>query len=68
MSIVQIKKQKSLSGTLRALEIGVWAEIKNKEYRPLSVRMAISNLSKEGYSYECTEKGCIDYIKVRRIK
>jgi len=68
MSIVQIKKQKSLTETLRTLKLGVWAEIGNKEYRPYSVRMAISKLKKEGFSFECTEKGCIDYIKVCRIK
>ena len=68
MTRVQIKRRKSLAQVLKDMEIGTQLIIRNKEYKTTSVRNAITRLKEKAYLYECTEKGCIDYIKVRRIK
>ena len=68
MTPVQIKKRKSLPQILKDMEIGKQVVIRNREYKTTSVRNAITRLKEKGYLYECTEKGCIDYIKVCRIK
>jgi hypothetical protein len=68
MEVVQIKRQKSLSKILRDLPCDTWASIKHSSYKTQSVRTAISRLRMRGFDFECTEKDCPDYIKVRRIK
>ena len=68
MQVVQIKKSFFLSDMLKSLPIGQWAEVKNKAYKATSVRQTITRLKYQGYDFEATEKGCPDYIKVRRIR
>lgn len=62
-----IKRQKSLLERLRTLPSGEWHEIKDRDYKKIVVRNALSKLKAEGYVFEATEKGCIDSIKVLRI-
>lgn len=62
-----IKRQKSLNEMLRTLPSGEWHEIRDKDYKKIVVRNALSKLRAKGYVFEATEKGCIDSIKVLRI-
>lgn len=68
--MVKIKKKQTLRGQLREMRIGDSAEISHRKsgYRPQIVREAICKLKKEGYLYECTEKGLADAIRVTRLQ
>ena len=53
------------------MSIGETAEISQRKtgYKPQIVREAICKLKKEGYLYECTEKGIADAaIRVTRLQ
>lgn len=68
--MVKIKKKQTLRGQLREMAIGDSAEISQRKsgYRPQIVREAICRLKKEGFLYECTEKGLVDAIRVTRLQ
>ncbi len=68
MKPVQIKRKKTLTDTLRTIPIGEQMVVKNRDYKSTTIRNVLSRLKQEGYLYECTEKDCIDYVKVSRIK
>jgi lysylphosphatidylglycerol synthetase-like protein (DUF2156 family) len=67
--MVKIKKRTTLRGQLRDMPIGDSAEItfRKSGYHPQRVREACHKLKKEGYLYECTEKGLADAIRVTRL-
>lgn len=52
------------------MPIGDSAEITYRKsgYYPQRVREACHKLKKEGYLYECTEKGLVDAIRVTRLQ
>lgn len=68
--MVKIKKRQTLRGQLREMPVGDSAEItfRKSGYYPSRVREAVSKLKKEGYLFECTEKGLIDAIRVTRLQ
>jgi hypothetical protein len=68
--MVKIKKRQTLRGQLREMPIGDSAEITYRKsgYQPQRVREACHKLKKEGYLYECTEKGLADAIRVTRLQ
>lgn len=69
--MVKFKKKQTLRGQLREMSIGETAEISQRKtgYKPQIVREAICKLKKEGYLYECTEKGIADAaIRVTRLQ
>lgn len=68
--MVKIKKRQTLRGQLREMPLGDSAEISQKKtgYSPQRVREACHKLKKEGYLYECTEKGYVDAIRVTRLQ
>jgi hypothetical protein len=68
--MVKIKKKQTLRGQLREMSIGDSAEISYRKsgYRPQIVREAICKLKKEGFLFECTEKGLADAIRVTRLQ
>lgn len=43
-------------------------EVKTKVFKTTSIRVAVTDLRKEGYDFIVTEKGCIDSCKVTRIR
>ena len=51
------------------MPIGDSAEITQRKtgYTPQRVREACHKLKKEGFLYECTERGLIDAIRVTRL-
>ena len=68
--MVKFKKKQTLRGQLRAMPIGEPAEISYRKtgYKAEIVRQAISRMKKEGYLFECTEKGLADTIRVTRLQ
>jgi hypothetical protein len=68
--MVKIKKKQTLRGQLREMTIGDSAEISQRKtgYKPSIVREAICRMKKEGYLFECTEKGLVDAIRVTRLQ
>lgn len=52
------------------MPIGEPAEISYRKtgYKAEIVRQAISRMKKEGYLFECTEKGLADTIRVTRLQ
>jgi hypothetical protein len=68
--MVKIKKKQTLRGQLREMSIGDSAEITYRKsgFRPQIVREACHKLKKEGFLYECTEKGLADAIRVTRLQ
>lgn len=52
------------------MPIGDSAEIVQRKtgYTPQRVREACHRLKKEGYLYECTERGLVDAIRVTRLQ
>lgn len=68
--MVKIKKKQTLRGQLREMPIGVSAEISYRKtgYKAEIVRQAICRMKKEGYLFECTEKGLTDSIRVTRLQ
>lgn len=53
---------------LKSLPLNREVIIPNREYKPSYVRIAVTNLRKEGFDFICTEKGCIDCVKVTRTR
>lgn len=68
MEVVKIKRKKFLNEELRSLPIGVWCEIKERDYRATSVRTSVSQLRAQGYMFKVTQVGAIDCVKVLRLK
>lgn len=68
--MVKIKKKQTLRGQLREMSIGDVAEISQRKsgYKPQIIREAICKLKKEGFLFECTEKGVADGIRVTRLQ
>ena len=68
--MVKIKKRQTLKGQLREMPIGDVAEITLRKtgYSPQRVREACHRLKKEGFLYECTERGMVDAIRVTRLQ
>ena len=68
--MVKIKKKQTLRGQLREMPVGVPAEISYRKtgYKAEIVRQAICRMKKEGYLFECTEKGLTDSIRVTRLQ
>jgi DNA-binding transcriptional regulator PaaX len=68
--MVKIKKKQTLRGQLREMAIGDSAEINQRKtgYKPEIVRQAISRMKKDGYLFECTEKGLVDAIRITRLQ
>lgn len=62
-----ITKPKTLSEQLANLPIGKEEEIKTALYRSTTVRRMVSILRQRGYKFVCTEKGCVNSIKVTRL-
>ncbi len=52
------------------MAIGDSAEINQRKtgYKPEIVRQAISRMKKDGYLFECTEKGLVDAIRITRLQ
>lgn len=67
--MVKIKKKLTLKGQLREMPIGDSAIISLRKtgYKPSIVREAICRMKKEGYLFECTEKGLAEGIRVTRL-
>lgn len=63
-----ITKSQTLREILRGLPLGEPHEVRNKDYKSVSVRKAITALRKEGFSFVATEAGLIDSIKITRLK
>lgn len=68
MESVPKKNRKTLTDHLRAMQIGQQIIVRNRAYKATTVRNVLTRLKQEGLLYECTEKDCIDYVKVSRIK
>lgn len=68
--MVKIKKRQTLVGQLRVMPVGDSAVIipHKTGYTSQRVREAISRMKKEGYLFECTEKGLPDGIRVTRLQ
>ena len=68
--MVKIKKKQTLRGQLREMPIGEPADISYRKtaYKAEIVRQAICRMKKEGYLFECTEKGLTDSIRVTRLQ
>lgn len=68
--MVRIKKKQTLRGQLREMNLGETADITYRKsgYRAQIVRDAVCKLKKEGYLFECTEKGMNDAIRVTRLQ
>lgn len=68
--MVKIKKRNTLIGQLRDMSIGDSAEIAFRKtgYHPHRIREVVSRLKKEGFLFECTEKGLADGIRVTRLQ
>lgn len=68
--MIKIKKRQTLRGQLREMPIGGSAEITQRKtgYSPQRVREACHKLKKEGFLYECTERGLADAIRVTRLQ
>lgn len=67
-NIIQIKivKKPSAYDTLITLNVNEQCYIKTKQIKSTSIRSAIRLLNKSGYWFECSEKGLVDQILVRR--
>lgn len=68
--MVKFKRRLTLRGQLRDMAVGASAEISQRKtgYKPHIVREAICRMKKEGYLFECTEKGLADGIRVTRLQ
>ena len=68
--MVKIKKRQTLRDQLRGMPVWDSAEIVQRKsgYAPQRIREACHKLKKEGYLYECTEKGLVDAIRVTRLQ
>jgi hypothetical protein len=68
--MVKIKKRLTLRQQLRDMPIGDSAEIVQRKtgYSPQRIREACHKLKKEGFLYECTERGLTDAIRVTRLQ
>jgi uncharacterized Fe-S cluster-containing protein len=68
--MVKIKKRQTLRDQLRGMPIGDTAEIVQRKsgYSPQRIREACHKLKKEGFLYECTERGLVDAIRVTRLQ
>lgn len=68
--MVKIKKKQTLRGQLRDMPIGDTAVISYPKtgWSPQRIREAVCKLKKEGFYYECTEKGYADSIRVTRLQ
>lgn len=68
--MVRFKKKHTLKGQLIEMSIGDSTEISQRRtgYKPHIVREAISRLKKDGYRFECTERGLVDAIRVTRLE
>lgn len=64
---LKIKRNLSLAERLRTLPSGTTVEISARDYKISTVRNAIFRLKKKGYTFEATETGVIDGIRVTRI-
>ena len=67
--MVKFKKKYTLKGQLQSMSIGDSAEITLKKtgFKPSTVREAVCRMKKEGYLFECTEKGLAEGIRVTRL-
>ena len=68
--MVKIKNKQTLRGQLRELPVGEEVVISYPKtgWLPQRIREAVSVLKREGYLYECTEKGYADAIRVTRLQ
>jgi hypothetical protein len=68
--MVKIKKRQTLMGQLRDMPVGDSAVISYPKtgWLPQRIREAVCKLKREGFLYECTEKGYADAIKVTRLE
>jgi hypothetical protein len=57
-----------LKNEILSLEVGQERIFYTHEAKPISVRMAVSHLRKDGYNLIVTERGMRDAIKVIRKK
>ena len=62
-----IKKPQALIDQIENLPIGKEEEIPTSLYRATTIRSTITKLRKRGHEFICTEKGCINSIKVTRL-
>lgn len=63
-----LKKTIDVRATLLSIPESESVVIKTRDIKTNVVRACISRLNSEGYSFESTEKGLIDSIKVTRNK
>ena len=61
-------KPKTLRDQLISMRLNEEVEVKSKTFKVTTIRVAVTDLRKEGYDYIVTEKGCIDSCKVTRIR
>lgn len=68
MTTKTLKKPKTMREEIASMPIGSELFIPFLAFKPQSVRVAISEFNKRGYSYTASEKGLSDGIKVTRLK
>jgi len=67
---IELKKAKKVlvQESLLTMPSGGSDLIKTKHIKAASIRTAIRELNRKGYSFESTERGLIDEVKVTRLK
>ena len=67
---VEIVMKPQIKDTILSMKVGQTAKFSVPKFKIASVRNTVSELKKEHPElvYECTEKGVVDAIEVRRIK
>lgn len=60
--------KKSLKDTLRAMPVKGRIEIKNSDFKEMSVRIACIRLKKEGMQFSASSAGRIDSVEVIRLR
>ncbi len=66
---IKTKQQVEVQNTLLSLRPdGKPVTIKTKDIKASSIRSGIRELNAKGYSFESTERGLVDEVKVTRLK
>ena len=65
---VKIVRKPSLKATLLALPQGIKQRFSTKDFKLQITKNAITELNRQGYKFELTEKGLVNEYDVTRIK
>lgn len=65
----ELVKKVDVKGTLLAISVGKSKTIKTRDIKASSIRSAVRRLNKDiPFSFEATEEGLVDAVKVTRFK